>query len=108
MSAPLHERGPAPARTGPTRTDAAPRQNVEADGTPVAGELHRRRSESYRREPLLCGCQDPLSCRHGEGEPCDDATLDRWLAAAALLTRLGFPPLIPRPILAALTRRERS
>lgn len=105
-----HERGPAPARTGPTRCDAAPRQNVVTERTPVVAlpgpdEMRRRRLAADRSAPLPCGCRDPWTCRHAGVEPCDDATLDRWLAAAALLARLGLPPLIPRPVLAALSRR---
>ena len=57
MSLPEHERGPAPTRTGPTRCDAAPRQNVVTERTPVAGqpvpeELRRRRDAGDGSEPL--------------------------------------------------------
>ena len=110
MSAPEHERGAA-RRTAPTRCDAAPRQNVVTDRTPVVGppvpeELGRRRLTAERSQPLPCGCRDPWTCRHEGGEPLDDDARDRWESAEAWLAGLGLPAVIPRQVRAALSLRR--
>lgn len=66
--------------------------------------LQRRRQAAHRLEPLPCGCRDPWICPHGR-TALNDVELDGWEAACAQLAGLGFPPLMPAYVRAALRRR---
>lgn len=87
-------------RSDAEMTDGA---DVTAPGRHSA-RLALRRAAADRLPPLSCRCRDPWSC-YGHAEPIDERTLDAWQAAAAQLVELGFPPLLPPAVRAALGRR---
>lgn len=81
----------------PSRTDTAHTRDV------LIG-LRRRRESTYRLPVLECGCADPWTCHHHDGEP-SAAMIDAARAAAEHLLGTGLTPLLDLDAQRAMWRR---
>lgn len=77
-----------------TQNNGGPATNGTAITTPSDTDrsaLHRRRAAASRCEPLECGCVDPWTCRHHDGNHDTDRQTEAAIAAGDHLLghRLG-------------------
>lgn len=79
---------------------------ITTDARDYIASLHRRSSYSIRCLPLVCGCHDPLTCKHNRS-PLTRRQLEAWWIAVAVLSDTGIPGIVPSEVGRLLGLRRR-